>query len=334
MKTINYLCPGCLYLGKNNIAQLNYNILKCDVCFNLLKTDLSSKEINLFKTFSKHNKQGYNCPDCNRFVPRPLYTSTVSCPYFDCCFVGDISSLKRMNHPTIQSNINSSISKKENPIKDNQVNIILEIIRNQKNMISYRSFNFNSIHKTLIYDAFSNLLTKYSDKMIDYLLYQSRTGGFQHKVFQEYVSLLENEFPYCYRKGGKIYRINSLLDPNLNLFDGISTFDAIVTDNLEIKNNTKEFYIGGRKASYAKPYYIGKLLSIQNKEKESLIDCVKEYSFSKIKMKNITPGIEVTVTHLRVCPHYQMAGMTNLNRIRKKIVDESKTILESFSDGR
>ena len=54
---------------------------------------------------------------------------------------------------------------------------------------------------------------------------------------------------------------------------------------------------------------------------------VKDYSFSKIRMQDISPGMEVIVTHLRVPPHYQMGGMVYINRIRKKIVDKSLLIL-------
>ncbi len=88
-------------------------------------------------------------------------------------------------------------------------------------------------------------------------------------------------------------------------------------------------YIGSRKGSIAKPYYIGKLLSItDNKNKKPIIDFVKEYSFSKIKLKDISPGLDVTVSHLRIPPHYQMGGMVYINRIRKKIVDKAKLTLQ------
>jgi hypothetical protein len=113
------------------------------------------------------------------------------------------------------------------------------------------------------------------------------------------------------------------------LFDGISIFDGVVTDKLSIKNGTKEFYIGGRKATYAKPFYIGKLLNvIETKTKNTLIHLVKEYSFSRIRMQGIAPGTLVTVTHLRVPPHYQMGGMVYVNRVRKKIVDRAKLLLK------
>jgi hypothetical protein len=125
-----------------------------------------------------------------------------------------------------------------------------------------------------------------------------------------------------------MYKIESLLDENLSLFDGISNFDATINSKLEIKNNTKEYYIGNRKATYAKPYYIGKLLNVVDKKNNNqLLDNVIEYSFLKIKMKDVIAGTEVSVTHLRVPPHYQMGGMVYVNRIRKKIVDRALTLL-------
>ena len=127
---------------------------------------------------------------------------------------------------------------------------------------------------------------------------------------------MEKSLPICYRKSKEIITINSLLD--LNIFSGISNFDAIVSEKLEIENNTKEFYIGGRKAVYAQPFYIGKLLNITFND-NSLLDNVKEYSFSKIYMKDIEPGIKVNVSHLRIPPHYQMGGMVYINRVRQYI---------------
>jgi hypothetical protein len=126
-------------------------------------------------------------------------------------------------------------------------------------------------------------------------------------------------------KNRKPIKIDSLLDDNLCLFDGISVFDGIVNDKLVIKNETKEFYIGGRKAAYTKPFYIGILLKVIQRDTEvTLTKFVKEYSFNKIYMHDIKPGTLVTVTHLRVPPHYQMGGMAYVNRIRKKIVDRAR----------
>jgi hypothetical protein len=352
-KKTEYLCPGCLFLGKDNLITFE-DIFKCDDCESELRSTKDPKRILFFKTFFKHYKNGYHCQDCQRFIPHPLdNASVVSCPYFDCCFVGPWSSLKRMHHPTSQNNPEKLIL--DRPLKDSNqslidtissgtesalsileiqenlqqnLSILKEVIESQSNNVPYSGSEITAKHKILVYQAFSNLLGRYPEEMVDYLLNNSRSGGFQHKIFQEYILLLEKALPYSFKKNNKMYRINSLLDENLCLFDGISVFDEIVSDKLEIKNKTQEFYIGGRKASYTKPYYIGKLLNVADKiNKTSLLSQVVEYSFSKIKMKDIVPGTEVTVTHLRVPPHYQMGGMVYINRIRKKIIDRAHILL-------
>lgn len=356
-KKTEYLCPGCLFLGKENPVVL-YKTFQCGECLEQLKTEKDPKSIVLYKTFANHNKSGHHCNDCSRFIPDPIDGSEeVSCPYFDCSFFGNIADLKKMHHPSVQYNpevIALDASKDgKSTMKDMvldknvdsftiisnkqeleaSVKTIQNIIDSQSNTIHYSSSDFTLKHKILVYKAFSNILSKFPEEMIDYLIYDSRSGGFQHKVFQEYISLLEEELPIVFKKNGKVYRVESLLDENLDLFQGISTFDAIVNEKLEIKNLTKEYYIGGRKGSISKPFYIGKLLSIvDNKNKQPLLNCVKEYSFSKIKMKGIPAGLDVTVTHLRVPPHYQMGGMVYINRIRKKIVDKAKPAIQKSLD--
>lgn len=336
---IQYVCPGCLYLGLEKIVN-GGNILTCSYCqSNVSNCELLQISI-LRKTFMLHNKSGFKCIDCKRFIPNPLNgKKNVSCPYPDCYFVGDISSLKKMSHPVSRSNIEAPVdSICDNLTSDNlleskltlgnKIKIITDVISQQQNIIPYNSSDFTSKHKLLVYQSISNLLSKYPQEMIDYLLYQSRSGGFQHKIFQEYIKLLERELPFSFKKNNKIYKIESLLDDQLGLFDGISIFDGIVSDKLEVKNDTQEIYIGGRKATYVKPFYIGKLINVINKyNNESLIDNVIEYTFSKLKMKDILPGTEVSVVHLRIPPHYQMGGMVYVNRIRKKIVDKSLSLL-------
>ena len=312
-----YTCPGCSYLGKTSTLQGNY-YLKCNQCvINLSKTQ-NTKEKYFYNTFSNHTSLGYRCPDCKRFMPKNNNTDSISCPYFDCLFVGSISSLKKMHHPTIEGSSEITLVTKTNqensPIK--------EVIEFQLNNLLYTNFNFTVKHKVLVYQAILQLLAEYPQQITDYLLYESRTGGFQHKIFQRYISLLEASFPFVIKKNNKVIRINNLLDDNLSLFSGISTFEGIIENNI-IKNNTQEYYIGGRLASYSKPYYIGKLLNIVDKNnKNCLMENVVEYTFSKIKVRDIVSNTPVIVTHLRVPPHYQMGGMVYVNRIRKKIVDQ------------
>ncbi len=193
---------------------------------------------------------------------------------------------------------------------------IKEIIQSQQSLISYNSFNCTIKHKQLVYQAFSNLLEKYPQQLTEYLTTSKVHYGFQHLIFQEYVNLLEQSLPFTITKYKKNIVIDNLLDLNLHIFDGISTFEGQIINN-QIKNETKEFYIGGRAGTYAKPYYIGKLLSIDN-----LLDKVKSYSFNKILID--APDQSVRVSHLRIPPHYQMGGMVHINRIKKAISEAIK----------
>lgn len=349
-----YICPACVFLGKEYSVLYFNKVLFCDECESELKTHSADpKKAHFFRTFYRHNKNGYRCPDCERFIPHPIdNSSSVTCPYFDCFFAGSIGDMHKMHHPTSKSNPEKlilDISQEGFSLKDNitshevdvhtqlevaeelreKVDAIKEIIETQSNASAYSSSNATVRHKQCVYQAFSNLLERFPEEMVAYILNSTDSHmGLQHKIFQEYVNLLESALPFFVLKNRKPIRIDNLLDESLCLFDGISVFDSIVNDKLAIKNETKEFYIGGRKASYTKPYYIGKLLNvIQRDTKTPLMQYVKEYSFSKIHMRDIKPGTLVTVTHLRVPPHYQMGGMAYVNRIRKKIVERARSSL-------
>lgn len=347
-KTYDYLCPGCLFLGKENII-FHHKNFECELCFYEFKHAKENHWIKFFETFKVHNKSGFKCADCEKFIPQPLDNSTdIVCPYINCCFVGDSSLLKGMHHPSTRSksvNILFNDSDKNNIVSseasvldklqinedlENKLSIINEVIDGIIYILPFKTQNLISKQKIFVCQAFKNLLDSEPVDMVNYLLNNSRSGGFQHKVFQEYIKILEESFPLFYQEKRKQCKIDSLLDDQLSLFEGISDFKGIVNENYVIKNNTQEFYIGGRKASYTKPYYIGKLLSIiSEKNHKPIMDKVVNYSFSRIKMKDVAPGTEVIVSHLRVPPHYQMGGMTYVNRIRKHIVEKSRIILKN-----
>lgn len=329
-KKNDYLCPGCLYFGKESFLTSD-KVYKCDLCM-YEKFRHTDPSLNYFyTTFSVHNKSGYRCGDCKRFIPHPIDNSKfVKCPYLDCIFSDDVSNLKKMHHPaaTPSENTEIIIPTVLSTLDDEtltKVMLIKSTIETESNGVPYNSSSFTIKHKMLAYQAFNNLLDVFPKEMSSYLLDKTRSGGFQSKVFQEYIRLLEASFPFQIKKGTKWHTIDSLLNDNLSLFDGVSTFDAVVSSKLEIKNGTKEFYIGSRKAAYTEPYFIGKLLSVlDQKTNEPLMHKVSEYTFLKIKMKDIDPNTKVTVTHLRVPPHYQMGGMAYINRARKSIVDKAK----------
>jgi hypothetical protein len=319
-KNINYICPGCAFENKQSLLDGD-EYLTCKVCKNLLITCADTKLYNLYKTFSHHNKVGFRCKDCNRFIPKNNNCKII-CPYLDCCFVGNSSDLKKMRHPSTAEDVKSNFTLISS--NNSKVEILNKIIDEQSNLLSYKDINFTVPHKLSVYQAFKQILNAYPDQMIDYIFNNSRSGGFQHKLFQCYISILEKSFPLVIKKNKKNIIINNLLDNNLCLFDGVSTFETYINKNI-IKNNTQEYYIGGRKASYTKPYYIGKLLNVLTVENnQPILHLVDSYSFNQIKLKSNLDKCKVMVTHLRVPPHYQMGGMVYINRIRKTIVDEVK----------
>src|SRR5579859_5838134 len=214
------------------------------------------------------------------------------------------------------------IKEYSNQTIENNILLIKEIINSEINTVFYHSSNLGAKHKTFVLKAFLNLLNKFPIEMTQYL-FNAKRRGFQHLLFQEYIFLLESSLPLHYRKNNKDRTIIYLLDDDLYLFDGISVFDSIVDEKGFIYNKTKEFYVGGRKAKVTKPFYIGKLLNITVND-ISIMNCVKEYTFSLIKLKNIKKDTLVRVTHLRIPPHYQMGGMSYINRVRKNIVQKLK----------
>jgi hypothetical protein len=352
-KKSEYICPGCLFLGLATLVSFD-KTFQCDECHDQLKKTTDPKKVFFYKTFAVHHKRGYRCPDCNRFIPHPMEnTSVISCPYFDCAFVGIQSDMRSMHHTTSQTNpeklvldvtqdgtrffkdslvsneVSALTSLEMKEELNNRIETIQDVISSQISHVAYGGSDFTIKHKQCVYQAFSLLLKRQPEEMVSYLLDGSRSGGFQHKVFQEYIKLLEESMPFFIKKGTKRYRIDNLLSEHLCIFSGISMFGGTITDRLDIKNGTTEYYIGGRKGSYTEPYFIGKLLNVlQSETKEPLLHLVKEYSFSRIKFKDIDPGTPVTITHLRIPPHYQMGGMVYVNRVRKKIVERAQAILK------
>jgi hypothetical protein len=106
-----------------------------------------------------------------------------------------------------------------------------------------------------------------------------------------------------------------------------------VNDNFEIPNLTKEIYVGGRSGYYCQPYYMGKLVEVNNAlTGESLLGNVREYSCIKIYMDplKVTPGTKVQVKHLRIPPHYQMGGFVYVNRLKKILTEKVQIKLREF----
>lgn len=331
-----YICPGCKHFSKIEILEQSSKKLVCNACKNASSYAKDKWEENFYNTFAEHNRKGFKCPECDNFIP-DTGNEQISCPYPNCLFVGDTNALKVARHPSIKANLETPrlvqdptdvrASDTEIIIKDDlneYMEILQECIESQINLLHYKSNESTLTNKMCMYQAFKNIIEKYPDEMISYLVLLNRNVRMQHRIFQEFIRLLQEKIPFSFKKNGKYYEVKSLLDENLCIFDGESTFKAVIDDKFEIPNLTEELYVGSRKGSYCRSFYIGKILEIIDLDSNTNItDSIKEYSFFKVTMQDhIKPGTNVQVKHLRIPPHYQMGGMVYLNRIRRAIVDK------------
>jgi len=318
----------------------------------LLKLELRSR---LFRAFSLHSRKGYRCPDCFRFIPESWNgPNGISCPYDDCMFGGDINSLERMAHPVgltqrTDLSLQTPMSDSERDSKQIQDTFVAEVIDADTRMEVNENFNeefrvltdvideqVNSIKRTnsagtlvqklRMYEAYKNMLNKYPEDMVSYLVHRKQSADFpiQSRIFQEYVGLMQDTLPFEIKRGEDTYDVLSLTDPNISLFLGVSEFNATVRSDLTIPNCTTESYIGGRKFKDYGPCFIGMIIDVIDRNAgESIKDKIKEYSFVQIKMhETVVPGTPVKVTHYRIPSHYEMGNLVYLQRVRKKIVDK------------
>lgn len=341
-KSSVYVCPACKYLNRIEILEVKGKKLSCNICRNAVVSARSQAEETLFTTFYEHGRKGYRCPDCDNFIPE-RGADMVRCPFPNCFFVGEAEALKSMRHPSIKVNLeipslnNQEVNSNRSPdteivVQDDfrgYLKVLNDVIDSQINLIHYKSNESTIKNKLCMYQAFKNIIDKYPEEMISYLIFLNRNVRMQHKIFQEFVKLLEDSLPFSFKKNGKMYEVKTLTDENLCIFDGLSEFTATVDEKHEIPNETQELYVGGRKGSYCRSFYIGKVLDIIDIDsKESILGKMKEYTFFKIIMADdVEPQRKVMVKHLRIPPHYQMGGMVYLNRIRRNIVDKAYYVI-------
>lgn len=311
----------------------------------------------LFKAFQLHTRKGYRCPDCSEFIPESCNGQHgISCPYPGCHFFGNIDELEVMSHPValtrridvslqapVDAYAHASGSKDlehQDLIRANDSaldiltvtesfesdkELLLSTLKEQKEQITRTNSQGTLLQKSLMYDAYIRMINNNPDDMINYLIKGKKCEDYpiQSKIFQEYVNLMYDALPCVITRGGKDYEINSLLDPNLSLFEGISTFEATVRSNFTIPNNTIEQYIGGRKFKSYGPCFIGSIIDITNKiTGESIKDKIKKYSFVDVEFKydSIPIGTSVIVKHYRIRSHYETGALVYLQRCRKRIV--------------
>lgn len=320
MKT-NYTCPSCAYYNKQTVVNYKY-VCSCTTCFMDLKHVTDPAKERLLLAFANHSKSGFKCPDCERFLPQSLANDKdIICPYPNCLFKGKIDLLKKMRHPIVKTEaVPVAVVK---PPQD--MSPVLEVIEDQINALQYTSVSCTLKQKTFVYKAFHNLIKKQPEDMTAYLMEGKRGDRLQSKLFQEYISVLENSIPFSLKSGRESILVDSITHPKFNPFDGLSKFEAVVENNGIIKNKTSELYIGNRKSYYCQPFYIGKLLDIVNDEGSSVMYMVKDYSFSVIRT-SLESGTKVQVTHLRIPAHYQVGILSHINRIKRSI---SVSLLEN-----
>lgn len=361
-KTISVpLCPACKYLNNREFLSYDGKRLRCTACTNAilgLEDRLESatgvekeqirSEICLRSAFVTHSRRGYKCPDCVRFIPYSLTSSSkVVCPYPSCSWFGIMSELEPMAHPigvtsashlSLNDKIFDSKSERQDLIKSNEATIedhlsiqqafkteydtIYSVIERQKKSLELEPAH-RTFKKRIMYDAFLSVLKSSPEDMVPYIARQShsREMPIQSRIFQEFLDLMVDELPVQVVYEGKMCDVYALQDPRLDLFTGYSEFDAYVKPDGTIPNLTQEVYIGNRKGNDRGPCFIGKLLDIiSNDTHESLLPGVEYYTFSQIKT-NLPPGLFVKVKHFRIPSHYEMNGLVYLQRIRRKIVD-------------
>jgi hypothetical protein len=356
-----FICPGCKYFNLKTPLEIKNNNFYCQVCFeNINNKQFSESRRLVCKIFANHSKSGGKCPSCLKWLPASHFNLNLSfCPY--CDFEGPLQKLIPATHPqslfmipsfeefdsnktydnspalnckneTFKS-FNSDygpedqISLKEDLL--NNFKILLNILNNQNSSLSNKSRDTTLIQKHLMYQAFYNMLYTYPAQMIDYLIYQKTTSGFniQSKIFQEYCLLIENHLPVTIGKN----IITNYCDPNLNLYLGISEFTSEIDENFNIKNKTDEVYIGGKKLINYGPCFIGRLISVTHQKSQSEItNLVDNYSFNNIKLLSsdkINVGDIVKVKHFRIASHYEMGPLVFLQRIRKDITTRTKKVI-------
>lgn len=312
--------------------------------------------LHLHRSFINHSKKGYKCPDCGRFIPDSHLESGCSCPFNDCSWFGSLKELLTVSHPATLGKKEIAISIQadryknsddgdkavtwEDSLSGNNIRpdtqleleerfnrehkILNEVIDKQMRSLKYTK-SVRAFQKKLMYQTYKNMLDEHPEEMISYLVHlnYNKETPIQCKIFQEFSRLVENNLPFSISKNGEEIDIFSLQDPNLNLFLGISEFDAKVDDEGFIPNNTSEHYFGGREFKNYGPCFIGKLISAHIDDVDITHE-IQYYTFVKLKASSmVKPGSKVRIKHLRIYSHYEQGPLTILQRTRRKIVDSS-----------
>ena len=369
-KYLALICPGCKSISSfcKEILTKDGNLWRCTSCQNnivqiekeLQNSGLTeeyrqqlSARLAVHRAFLTHSRSGYRCPEfeCERFIPASLNTKYgIACPYTNCGYFGDASSLASMAHPgsfirryasSLDAAIEGDDGEKRSlhnviPSTDIDPDSILSISQQiQKEydtlmsvvngqMLSIRNSNIAiKQQKLLMYEAFKLITEAMPTDMVSYLVHLKLSSEYdiQTIIFQKYIELVQNSLPFFIRKRHENVEIFSISDPDLGLFVGKSEFESVVNDKNIIPNRTKEVYIGGREFKNYGQFYIGKLINVTLNSGESVMDKVKGYSFTQIQT-TLPPNTPVHVSHFRIHPHHEIGTLCILQRVRRSIVDK------------
>lgn len=344
------ICPACRHYGNREYLIYESGHLRCPECTE--RVSKGAREV-MRKVFAFHSRKGHRCPECERFIPHSFVDGqySLSCPYDDCLWFGTRNELSPMAHPLGLTNeplvslstpvdppsgkvnsdwqdyfksndVDAEIHIESQQVWSNEAKVLREVLETQLNR-ARRQNPGRAFKRLLMYQAFCNLTDRCPEEMVSYLVHRKHSGDqpIQARIFQEFARLVENELPFVITKGGKQYEIESLLDPKLDLFLGVSEFVTEVRENGVIPNHTKETYIGGREMKDFGPCFIGLLIGLENATNGiCLMDRVRHYTFSQIRT-GLPPGMSVRVKHYRIPSHYEMNGLVPLQRIRRRVVD-------------
>lgn len=341
-----FRCEHCFNEKDRLELELN-DLIKEDKC-----VKLHEERIHIANKFSSHTRKGYRCEDCKRFLPASLKNEQddILCPYTDCNYFGSIEDLCLMAHPTalsarhmfsldvardedtspLKNKISADVIDAETALEVQQranyeLSVLNSVIADQLKKIKRTNVESTLIQKTMMYQAFQEMINKYPREMVSYLVHQKQHNDFpvQSKIFQEYCLQISDSLPLMLTKNGEEIEVLSLSDPELNLFLGQSIFHSEVKAGGIVSNKTVETYTGGREMRFFGPCFIGMLLEVTNQiTGESLMDNVKSYGFAQVELDDTVPvGTPVQIVHNRIPSHYELGHLVHLQRLRRQICD-------------
>lgn len=334
-KVMRAICPACQFKGSIRPIMLTKGINRCNYC-EIMKTEAIREEDKiLHSAFAECSSKGYRCLRCTRYIPDEKKDAIV-CPYPGCRFENIKGKLASANSPRLHlpwksvscdgtvdypEIIDTSNLLNDKLVEEAQV-MIRECIEDQIKTLHFKCFPSTYAVNLSMYEAFLQCLHDIPEDLVPYLCSIKRTADFPHlqgKIFNQFVTQIERKLPYVFSKGGKKIEVKSLLDENLTLFAGESSFVSEVLETARIPNRTQELYTKGPAAYHLKPYSIGKLLSIKTIDGIDLSSKVVSHSRDEIVMREVKLGTKVEIRHLRMSPHPQMGGFVYLNRIKKHL---------------